>query len=213
MHTASRTTTMAGRRPTPRPIAPEISQPAELHTRHRVRFAGRRLAAAVEPAAGEAGHGDRVARLAEQVAVRLGYRFPSLAFEAGLLHDIGKAALPFDPTVLPRPLTTEERRIVEMHPELGAVVVADAGYPDEVVEGVLLHHERIDGSGYPFGLSGARVPLLAQIVAAVDVYDALATARCYKDPWCRSTILRLGHEQRNRWFLPRVWDALVGATA
>ncbi len=215
MHTAR-----SGFQPTTEQVAPSRAQPrqrprypASRFARHRLRFAHRRLEGSAEPVAGECGHGDRVARLARDVATRVGLAHPRLAYQAGALHDIGKAALPFDPTVLPRRLTPAERAEVEAHPELGAIVVADAGYPDEVVEGVLLHHERLDGSGYPYGLAGADVPLLAQVVAAVDVYDALSTARSYKDPWGRNAVLRFGNVHRGRWFLPKVWDALVAATA
>ncbi len=214
MQTAGRSFQPMNREVAPRREEPTRPRyPASRFARHRLRFARRRLDSAVEPVVGECGHGDRVARLAGEVAARVGLRRPELAYQAGALHDIGKAALPFDPTVLPRRLTPAERAKVEAHPELGAVIVAEAGYPDEVVEGVLLHHERLDGSGYPYGLAGPDVPLLAQVVAAVDVYDALSTARSYKDPWDRAAVLRFGDQHRGRWFLPRVWDALVAATA
>ncbi len=213
MRIASRFLRVRAEMAAPQRALPLPDYPASRYARHRLRFARRRLEGSVEPVAGEPGHGDRVAELARALAVRLSMPRPELAYEAGALHDVGKAALPFDPTVLPRQLSPAERAQVETHPELGAIIVAEAGYPDEVVEGVLLHHERIDGSGYPYGLAGADVPLLAQVVAAVDVYDALSTARCYKDPWCRRAVLRFGERHRGRWFLPTVWDALVTATA
>ncbi len=186
--------------------------PASRFARHRLRFARRRLEAHLEPVAGERGHGSRVAILSEAVAIRLGYARPDHAYEAGRLHDVGKAALAFDPTVLPRALTRDERAEVEHHPELGALLVAEAGYPADVVAAVLLHHERLDGSGYPYGLSGAAVPLLAQIVAAVDVFDALTSARCYKDPWCRELVLRFGEAQRGQWFRTDAWEALIAVS-
>ncbi len=214
MHMATTGYEPVTRRVAPRRQRPRLPRyPSSRFARHRLRFARRRLEGCIEPVAGECGHGDRVAVLAEEVAMRVGIDRPELAYQAGALHDVGKAALPFDPTVLPRELTPHERTQVETHPELGALIVAEAGYPDPVVEGVLLHHERLDGSGYPFGLSRAEVPLLAQVVAAVDVYDALSTARCYKEPWSRNAVLRFGEMQRGRWFLPEVWDALVAATA
>ncbi len=179
-------------------------------TLHRARFALRRLAAGADPVSGEAGHGDRVASLAFQVASRLGDVDPEAAYAAGVLHDVGKALLPFDPTTLCRPLSAPERAVVEEHPALGAAIVTAAGYSEEVILGVLYHHERIDGSGYPHALEGVEVPLIAQVIGAVDVFDALSSERCYKPAWSRPVVERYGDTHRGRWFLPRVWDAVVG---
>lgn len=172
---------------------------------------GRHIADETRPL-GEPGHGRRVGRLAAHVAARLGGADPTSAYRAGMLHDVGKAMLPVDPTRLPRPLTPGERAVVQMHPLLGAQLLLQGGADEMVVTAALLHHERIDGSGYPFGLGGDEVPMVAQIVGAVDLYDALRSARSYKAAWSRADVLRYGASQRGRWFLPEVWDALVATT-
>ena len=158
---------------------------------------------------GEVGHGHRVGALAAAAARRLGTVDARLAYQAGLYHDVGKAMLPIDPRVLRRALTTEERRVVQLHPVFGAVALARAGAHPLVVAGALFHHERVDGTGYPYGLTGRAIPLIAQIVGAVDVYDALHSARSYKSAWPRREILAYGRDHEGRWFSPGVWAAVV----
>ena len=162
--------------------------------------------------AGEPGHGTRVASLAARIARRTGAVDPEHAYRAGLLHDVGKVLLPFDPTQIFRDLTPGERTVVEWHPSLGAALLAAAGEHREVVDGVLFHHERLDGTGYPYGLRGDDVPLIAQVIGAVDVYDALTSVRSYKPAWSRTAVIQYGIEHRGREFLPEIWDAVVAET-
>jgi len=132
---------------------------------------------------GERGHSSRVARLARAVAVQMGRFDPEVAYLSGLLHDVGKTLLPWDPARISRRLTSAEIDIVRTHSVLGAHAAERAGISREVIGGILSHHERIDGSGYPSGLRGRAVPMLSRIVAIADVYDALANARSYKPAW------------------------------
>ncbi len=100
---------------------------------------------------------------------------------AGLLHDIGK--LQIDQTILQKvtPLTEAEHKQIAQHPELGhATLVAEKGLPTVALDVCLHHHERIDGSGYPFGLSGDQISLAARMAAICDVYDAMTSDRPYK---------------------------------
>ncbi|MDH3306247.1 MAG: HD domain-containing protein [Acidimicrobiia bacterium] len=126
-------------------------------------------------------HGLRTARLAVDIGDRLGIRGRELRalWVAAHLHDIGKVELPSSILDVPRALTCDERVRVEEHPTLGYALLHDVVAPS-VAEAVLCHHERIDGSGYPNGLSGDAIPRLAKIIAVADAVDAIVSQRCYK---------------------------------
>jgi putative two-component system response regulator len=128
------------------------------------------------------GHCERLARH----AVRLG-RALSLSSEdldalhhGAYLHDVGKIGVPDAILLKPGPLTPEEFALMKRHPEIGDSLCALLRSLRRVRPIVMCHHERLDGSGYPFGLTGDEVPLLAQIVGIVDVFDALTSVRPYR---------------------------------
>jgi putative two-component system response regulator len=98
----------------------------------------------------------------------------------GYLHDVGKVGIPDAVLLKPGPLTATEFALMKRHPEIGDRVCAPLQSLRRVRPIILCHHERLDGSGYPAGLRGDEVPLLAQIVAIVDVYDALTSPRPYR---------------------------------
>jgi putative two-component system response regulator len=98
----------------------------------------------------------------------------------GYLHDIGKVGIPDAILLKPGPLTPEETVLMRRHPEIGDTLCAPLQSLRTVRPIIRCHHERIDGSGYPAGLRGDEVPLLAQIVGIVDVYDALTSQRPYR---------------------------------
>jgi HD-GYP domain-containing protein (c-di-GMP phosphodiesterase class II) len=101
---------------------------------------------------------------------------------AGLLHDIGKQALP-DHLLLGRAeLHTGERRLIERHPADGARLLLRVEGMGEVAAAVLAHHERVDGRGYPDGLSGDDIPMTARILAVAETYDALTAPDSYRMP-------------------------------
>jgi HD-GYP domain-containing protein (c-di-GMP phosphodiesterase class II) len=106
------------------------------------------------------------------------------AGEAGLLHDIGKAVMP--QTVLTKPgrLTEEEFATMKRHPERGhAILLEGRGASPAALDVCLHHHEKVDGSGYPYGLTGDRMTLLSRMGAVCDVYDAITSNRPYKSGW------------------------------
>ncbi|UZK66144.1 HD-GYP domain-containing protein [Sphingomonas sp. M1-B02] len=109
---------------------------------------------------------------------------------AGLLHDIGKMATPLEVLEKPGSLTADELAQIRNHPIEGhALICESADVPAAALDVCLHHHERIDGGGYPFGLSGEQVSLHARMGAICDVYDAITSHRPYKDPWCPNQAL------------------------
>lgn len=101
----------------------------------------------------------------------------------GLLHDIGKMAVPIEIISKPARLTTEEYEIMKRHAARGAQFLLNHDLANKkVCGGVLTHHERFDGTGYPNGLSGENIPLFGRIISVADVYDALTSARPYREP-------------------------------
>lgn len=130
---------------------------------------------------------------------------------AGLLHDLGKVAIP--PEILNKPdkLTDEEFEQVKRHPLAGVEVLV--GWPDvpEIARDVCLHHhERHDGAGYPHGLKGEQISLHARMGAVCDVYDAITSNRPYKEGWCPSESLRrMAEWAKEGHFDPMLFAAFV----
>lgn len=126
-----------------------------------------------------------VSGLAAAFAQRLGFREADrrLIAEAAVLHDIGKARIPLDILRKPAGLSPEEREVMREHPGIGHdMLVAQGGFAPLVLSAVLSHHEYLDGSGYPHGLSGGGIPDSVRIITICDVYAALIERRSYKPP-------------------------------
>lgn len=128
------------------------------------------------------GHSERVTQLALAIGRKLGLTSEQLGHlhRGGLLHDIGKLAIP--PVILdkPGPLTAEETRTMREHVHVGARILAPIRAYSEVIPIVLYHHEQYDGSGYPEGLAGEAIPLLARVFAVADTFEALTADRPYR---------------------------------
>jgi putative two-component system response regulator len=149
------------------------------------------------------GHCVRLAKAAVELGRRLGLGSEDLRVLrlGGFLHDLGKLSIP-DPILLkPGPFTEEEREAMKAHPVTGERLCQPLHSLDAVRPAIRHHHERWDGSGYPDGLAGGAIPLTAQILGLVDVYDALMTRRPYKPPFTREeTVELLGKEgARDLW--------------
>jgi len=133
------------------------------------------------------GHSERVALISRWIAERVAEREPleeeqiHKIYLAGLLHDIGKIGI--DESVLRKngKLTPEERACIQRHPSIGAGILRGIKQMRDIVPGVLCHHERVDGRGYPDGLAGDDIPLTGKIVQLADSFDAMTSKRTYRD--------------------------------
>lgn len=128
-------------------------------------------------------HSAAVASFARDIAVEAGLskRAAELAHTAGLLHDIGRFALPDRVMERQGTLTEDDWEAIRLHPELGADMLQDLGVYGPVAQIVRAHHERLDGRGYPDGLEGDEIPEIARIVAVAEVYDTLTAEDTYRD--------------------------------
>ncbi|WP_260635844.1 HD-GYP domain-containing protein [Streptomyces angustmyceticus] len=128
------------------------------------------------------GHSERVGRASVMIARELGMaedRVEVLRF-AGILHDVGKLGVPTRLLRKDGPLTPQERRVIELHPEYGHEIVRGIGFLGEARAAILHHHERLDGRGYPYGLRGHHIPECARLVAVADAFDAMTSTRSYR---------------------------------
>lgn len=127
-------------------------------------------------------HARNLERLARQLGKKVGLNDAQLNTLTliALLHDIGKVAVPEQILEKPGPLNTEEWEIMRRHCESGYRIVVSSPELIEVAEGILSHHERWDGSGYPRGLSGEEIPFLARIISLADAYEAMTSDRPYR---------------------------------
>ncbi|MGH9714465.1 MAG: response regulator [Candidatus Acidiferrales bacterium] len=128
------------------------------------------------------GHCDRLSKYSVAVAERLGLpeELRVALRRAGVVHDIGKIAVPEHILVKPGPLTEEEWKIMKQHPVTGERICSPLKSFRLVLPVIRHHHEKLDGSGYPDGLKGEQIPITARIMQIVDVYDALTTERPYR---------------------------------
>ncbi|GAB1337751.1 HD-GYP domain-containing protein [Streptomyces sp. E-15] len=159
------------------------------------------------------GHSERVGQASVLIARELGMddeRVEVLRF-AGILHDVGKLGVPTRLLRKDGPLTPEERRIIELHPEYGHEMVRGISFLGEARKAILHHHERLDGSGYPYGLTGDGIPECARIVAVADAFDAMTSTRSYSR--ARPVAAAVAELERcaGAHFDPRMVGALVRA--
>ena len=128
------------------------------------------------------GHSDRVSRgsvmIAREIGMR-GDRVEAIRY-AGMLHDVGKLGVPTKVLQKMGKLTDQEYAAIQLHPMRGLDIVREIGFLDEALAGIMHHHERIDGRGYPMGLTGDEIPEFARVLAVADAFDSMTSTRSYR---------------------------------
>jgi putative nucleotidyltransferase with HDIG domain len=170
----------------------ELRRVNETLERANISFAGALIAALDARDKYTAGHSAAVAVYAREIARELGLSAEDQdrIHLTGLVHDIGKVGLP--PGILEKPgaLTPEERSTMEQHSVIGERILSRVeDYAQDIAVVVRHHHERVDGCGYPDRLRGGEIPLMARIIAVADAYDAMTSARPYRDAMPRGVAL------------------------
>jgi putative two-component system response regulator len=161
-----------------------------------------------------AGHSGRVADYADGIAARMKLDHTArLEIRRGaLFHDLGKIVIPDSVLNKPGPLTLDERQIIERHPVAGYEVLSPMRTMRRILPIVYHHHERLDGSGYPDGISGAAITLPIRIVTVSDVFDALTSTRAYRDALTTAGAFEvLDGGVRSGWWDGEVVDELRGS--
>jgi putative two-component system response regulator len=174
-----------------------------------------RLISASEHRDNETGaHVRRIGLYAAQMARLLGWNLERTECiqAAAPMHDIGKIGVPDRILQKDGPLTEEEWIIMKTHPIMGANILKGSTVPfiQMGARVAASHHERWDGSGYPFGTAGEQIPFEARIIGLVDVYDALSSRRVYKRPWSEPDVLGYIQEQTGKHFDPALAALFLG---
>jgi hypothetical protein len=128
------------------------------------------------------GHSERVSRGSVMIAREIGMRAERVEAirYAGMLHDVGKLGVPTSVLQKNGALTDDEYAAIQLHPMRGLDIVREIGFLDEALAGIMHHHERIDGKGYPMGLAGHEIPEFARVLAVADAFDAMTSNRSYR---------------------------------
>jgi len=153
-------------------------------------------------------HSKRVVELTLKMAKLLGIsdtEYESMR-RGALLHDIGKVGIPDNILQKTGPLTEEEWTIMQKHPLYAVELLKPVSFLRESLDIPLYHHEKWDGTGYPYGIKGEDIPLSARIFAVADVFDALASSRPYRKAWTREEALKYLYENRGTHFDPNIVD-------
>jgi hypothetical protein len=159
------------------------------------------------------GHSERVSKGSVMIAKEIGMRterVEAIRF-AGMLHDVGKLGVPTAVLQKSGKLTDDEYAAVQLHPMRGLDIVRDIGFLDEALAGIMHHHERIDGRGYPMGLAGDEIPEFARVLAVADAFDAMTSTRSYSHARPVADAIAELRKWAGRQFDPAFVDAFVAA--
>lgn len=158
-----------------------------------------------------AGHQQRTANLAKAIAKEMGGSddFQTGVYMAGMIHDLGKISIPTEILSKPTKLTALEFSLIKMHSQTGYDILKDIPFPWPIARIILQHHERLNGSGYPQGLSNSDILPEAKILSVADVVEAMASNRPYRPGWGINKALEEISQNKNRFYDPQVVDACV----
>jgi HD-GYP domain-containing protein (c-di-GMP phosphodiesterase class II) len=159
------------------------------------------------------GHSDRVSWLSATIARTLDLSHEEIeqARVCGQVHDVGKIGVPEAVLTKPSGLSDEEFEQVKKHPDIGYRILKDIPAMRELLGGVRHHHERFDGGGYPDGLAGDAIPLLGRLVAVADAFDAMRSARAYREGRDTSGVLEEVRRCSGSHFDPVMAEALLAS--
>ena len=157
------------------------------------------------------GHTGRVVDLSVRLATTMGLATEDLVHvrRGALLHDIGKMAIPDSILLKPGPLTDDEWDVMRQHPQFAFDLLSPIGFLRSAIAIPYSHHEHWDGSGYPRGLAGTEIPLVARIFAVVDAWDALCSDRPYRRAWKEERVRAYLREEAGRRFDPDVVETFL----
>jgi hypothetical protein len=159
------------------------------------------------------GHGDRVSFGAEMIARQIGMsgdRTEAIKF-AGMLHDVGKLGVPTQVLQKTGPLTEDEFAAIQLHPMRGLEIVREIGFLNEALAGIMHHHERIDGRGYPMGFAGHEIPEFARIIAVADAFDSMTSTRSYRQAKSIDSAVTELRKGADTQFDPLIVNAFIAA--
>ncbi len=161
------------------------------------------------------GHSMRVSSYSRLIAQNMGMDQDEVenVYYIALLHDIGKIAIPDSILNKPGRLTDEEFKIMKSHTTRGAEILRGISTIPQIIEGAKSHHEKYDGSGYPEGLSGENIPLVARIICCADCFDAMASKRVYKAPFSQEVIIGEFERCSGTQFDPEIAKIVIGMIA
>ena len=157
------------------------------------------------------GHSRRVGYYSREIAkaMGLGEKEVENIFYTALLHDIGKIGIPIKIINKPARLDDEEFGIMKTHTTKGGKILKDISTIPNIVEGAMYHHEKYNGTGYPSGLKGEEIPLIARIICCADCFDAMATKRSYKEPCSKEYIINEFERCKGTQFDPEIADIII----
>ena len=159
------------------------------------------------------GHSERVSRGAGMIARQIGMRSDrteAVRF-AGMLHDVGKLGVPTKVLQKVGRLTEEEFAAIQLHPMRGLEIVKDIGFLNEALSGIMHHHERMDGRGYPMGFAGDEIPEFARIIAVADAFDSMTSTRAYREATSIPEAIAELRSGAGTQFDPKIVDAFIAA--
>jgi len=158
------------------------------------------------------GHSIRVSYYSRLIAENMGMEQDEVEniYYIALLHDIGKIAIPDSILNKPGRLTEEEFKVMKSHTTRGAEILKGISTIPQIIEGAKSHHEKYDGSGYPEGLKGENIPLVARIICCADCFDAMASKRVYKEPFSLEVIIGEFERCSGTQFDPQIAKIVIG---
>ncbi|HEX9035120.1 MAG TPA: HD-GYP domain-containing protein [Streptosporangiaceae bacterium] len=159
------------------------------------------------------GHSERVSRGSGMIARQIGMRpdrVEAVRF-AGMLHDVGKLGVPTKVLQKEGSLTEEEYAAIQLHPMRGLEIVKEIGFLNEALTGIMHHHERIDGRGYPMGFAGQEIPEFARIIAVADAFDSMTSTRAYRKATRIGDAIAELRKGAGTQFDSKIVDAFIGA--